>query len=172
MTETSSLDAQQWQSRLQNLVTQWSQGKTSLKSIMGLSEEEMHAVASQAYFLFLQGKVEAARVIFEGLVAIDPRNAYYYRALGTIYWRLKDPIKALKQLTYAIRVSPTDVSAYINRAEIYIATQQFPQARLDLAAALQHAKPTDVPLVKKAHAMVQIITGGVEIALPGTEPRA
>lgn len=93
------IGATQLQQRLHALVGQWSQGRVTLKQIVGLSDEELYALASQGYHLFLQGKSEPARVIFEGLVAIDPRNAYYYRALGAIYWRLKEPQKALKQFT-------------------------------------------------------------------------
>lgn len=145
------------QTRLHAMVSQWSQGKVSLKQIVGLSDDELYAISSQAYFLFLQGKIDQARVMFEGLVAIDPRNAYYYRALGTIYWRLKDSQKALKQMTYAIRVAPNDVATYINRAEVYVALKQFPQAQADLQHALRHASNQDEPLVRKAKAILQMI---------------
>ena len=107
MAEDRQIEGQQLEQRLKRLATQWSQGRVSLKQIVGLSEEELYAVANQGYYMFLQGKSEQARVIFEGLVAIDPKNAYYYRALGAIYWRLKEPQKALKQFTYAIRVAPS-----------------------------------------------------------------
>src|SRR5512145_1592929 len=103
MAEDRHIEGEAQQARLSKLVVQWSQGKVSLKQIVGLSEEELYAISSQGYLLFLQGKTESARVIFEGLVAIDPRNPYYYRALGAIYWRLKEPARAIKQFTYAIR---------------------------------------------------------------------
>jgi tetratricopeptide (TPR) repeat protein len=157
MAEDRRQEGEQMQARMQRLVTQWSQGRVSLKQIVGLSEDELYAVASQGYFMFLQGKVEPARVIFEGLVAVDPRNAYYYRALGAIYWRLKEAPKALKQFTYAIRVAPREVSSYVNRAEIYVAQRQFPQARADLRTALQYATVNDGALVSKARAMLRMI---------------
>lgn len=135
----------------------WGQGKIGIKQIVGLSDDEMFAIASQGYFLFLQGKSEPARVIFEGLVALDPRNAYYYRALGAIYWRLKDPARAIRQFTYAIRVAPREVSSYVNRAEIYVAQRQFAQARSDLQFALAAARPAQAPLAAKARAMLTMI---------------
>lgn len=147
----------QMQQRLQALITQWSQGKVTLKQIVGLSEEELYALAAQAYFLFLQGKTEPARIIFEGLVAIDPKSAYYYRALGAIYWRLKEPQKAIKQFTYAIRVAPREVSSYVNRAEIYVSLKQFTDARADLKAAVTNAGPFDGPLLQKARAILAMI---------------
>ncbi len=158
MAEDDNIGGEQLQARLAQLVEQWSQGKVILKQIVGLSEEELYAVASQGYLLFLQGKTEPARVVFEGLVAVDPRNAYYYRALGAIYWRLKETQKALKQFTYAIRVSPKEVSSYINRAEIYVSQRQFDNARADLRSALDCAGANDRALVRKARAMLRMIS--------------
>jgi tetratricopeptide (TPR) repeat protein len=157
MAEDRHISGEQLQARLVKLVGQWSQGRVTLKQIVGLSDEELYAIASQGYFLFLQGKTEPARVIFEGLVAIDPRNAYYYRALGAIYWRLKEPLKAVKQFTYAIRVAPKEVSSYVNRAEVYVSQRQFKLAREDLGVALRTAGPFDRALVAKAQAMLQLI---------------
>lgn len=157
MAEDRHIEGEQLQARLQKLVTQWSQGKVTLKQIVGLNDEELFSVANQGYLLFLQGKTESARVIFEGLVAIDPKNAYYYRALGAIYWRLKEAQKAVKQFTYAIRVAPREVSSYVNRAEVYVSQREFKLAREDLAAALRHATAHDGALVSKARAMLQLI---------------
>ena len=143
--------------RLHKLTLEWSQGRVSLKEIVGLSPEELFAIANQGYLFFLQGKIQPAQVIFEGLVAIDPRNAYYYRALGAIYWQQQEAQKALRQFTYAIRVAPHDVSSYVNRAEVFVASKQFEEARKDLHQALSRARPEDQPLVKKANAMMQMI---------------
>ena len=148
---------EQLQVRLRKLAEQWSQGRVSLRQIVGLSPEELYAIASQGYFMFLQGKTEQARVIFEGLVAIDPRNAYYYRALGAIYWRLKEAPKALKQFTYAIRVAPGEISSYINRAEIFVGQQLFDRARADLRHAIAHAGRHEEPLINKARAILRMI---------------
>ncbi|MCK5687664.1 tetratricopeptide repeat protein [Myxococcota bacterium] len=145
------------QARLGKLVKNWSEGRVSLSEIFGLSTEELHNVASQGYFLFLQGRTEPARVIFEGLVAVDPRNAYYYRALGVIYWRLGEAQKAVKQFTYAIRVSPGDLASYVNRAEVYVANQRYKEAETDLNHVLDKAKSTDRDLVKKTHAILVML---------------
>ena len=139
------------------MVEQWAQGRASLKQIIGLSDDELYAIANQGYYLFLQGKAEPARVLFEGLVAIDPRNAYYYRALGAIYWRLKESQKAIRQFTYAIRVSPQEISSYINRAEVYVANTQFDLAQADLHYALSHAAPHEEALASKARAILRMI---------------
>ena len=143
--------------RLSELIAQWGQGQVSLKQMIGMSDEELYAIANQGYHLFVQGKNDPARVLFEGLVAIDPRNAYYYRALGAIYWRIKEPQLAVRQFTYAIRVAPREISSYINRAEVYVAQRQFKLARSDLQFSLSTAGENDRPLASKARAMLRMI---------------
>lgn len=157
MAEDTRQQGDQVQERLKGLMQQWAQGQVSLKQLVGLSEEELYAIASQGYVLFLQGKAEPARVLFEGLVAMDPRNAYYYRALGAIYWRLKESQKAIKQFTYAIRVAPREISSYVNRAEVYVSQQQFKLAQIDLNFAITHATANELALVGKARAILQMI---------------
>lgn len=148
---------EQLQARIAPLVEKWSRGEVTLKDIKGYSDQELFAIANQGYYFFLQGKIEPARTIFEGLVAIDPKNAYYYRALGVIYFALKDMDKALRQFTYSIRVSPRDVVSYVNRAEIHMAQRDFRKAEDDLRKAINLARPEDLALQRKAHAMLQMI---------------
>ena len=157
MAEGNRLAAAALRPRLEALVARWSRGEADLRQIVGLSEEELYAIANQGYYLFLQGKAEAARVVFEGLVALDPRNAYYYRALGAIYWRLKQNSKAIRQFTYAIRVAPADTASYINRAEVFVATGQFDLAHSDLQQALGQASAAEDLLVQKARAILKMI---------------
>lgn len=157
MAENNQAQGQQLQKRLDGLITRWSAGKVTLKEILGLSEEELFSIASQGYLLFLQGKNQSARVIFEGCVACDPKNAYYYRALGCIYWRDGEPQKAIKQFNNAIRVAPREVSTYINRAEVFVASSEFDKARADLNFALKHAGPQQSALVSKARAILRML---------------
>ena len=157
MSDTPNVTGDQMQVRLEKLTEQWSQGRVSLKQIMGLSTDELYAISTQGYNFFLQGKIQPARVIFEGLVAIDPSNSYYYRALGVIYWREKEPQKALKQFTYAIRVAPNEIASYINRAEVFVSNKQFEDARNDLEFALSHSGAHDGALIRKARAILQMI---------------
>ncbi len=150
-------EGQQMRKRLESLVSRWAQGKVTLQEILGRTDAESYSVASQGYLLFLQGKTETARILFEGCVACDPKNAYYYRALGCIYLRSGESAKALKQFTYAIRVAPREVSAYINRAEIYVSAQQWDKARTDLNQAMRLAGRNEGALVKKARAIMAML---------------
>lgn len=142
---------------LADVLSDWASGKITLKEIEGFSDEELYAIAHMGYFLMMQGKTEEARVIFEGLIAIDPRSDYYYRALGVIFQKIGDNDRAIKQFGYAIRINPDSAQAYINRAEIYLSMQQYVQAQADLRQALQKAGSRDQPLSKKAWALYQVV---------------
>lgn len=151
------MKADQMKNKLQPMIERWAKGEITLKDIKGYTDEELYAIAAQGYNFFLQGKTEPARVIFEGLVAIDPKNSYYYRGLGVIYLQMKDLEKALRQFSFAIRLTPKDMVSYINRAEIYMAMKNFKEAESDLNKALHYAGPNDNALVKKANAMLQML---------------
>ncbi len=149
--------ANQLEARVQQLASEWAKGKTNLKDILGINDKELYTIATQGYRLFLQGKADRARIYFEGLVAMDPRNPYYYRALGSIYWRLKAPDKAIKQFSYAIKVSPQDIASFIGRAEVYVSTRQNELARRDLEQAIAIGSAADAPLVRKAKAIMRML---------------
>ncbi len=155
--KNAAIKADQLKSKLKPMIERWAKGEITLKDIKGYTDEELYAIASQGYTFFLQGKTEPARVIFEGLVAIDPTNPYYYRGLGVIYLQLKDLDKALKQFNYAIRLAPNDMVSYINRAEIYMAMKQYSAAEADLDNALSRAGNNNRALVNKANAMLRML---------------
>ena len=141
---------------LPTILPRWAAGKVTLKEIKGYTDDELYAIAHTGYFYLMQGKNAEARTLFEGLVAIDPRNDYYYRALGVIFHKLEDPDRALKQFGYAIRVNPRQPSAYVNRAEVHIAQGRKAEAGQDLQRALQLVGPKDGQLARKARALLRV----------------
>ncbi len=86
-------------------------------------------------------------------VAVDPRNSYYYRALGVVLHRRGDAEGAIQQFSRAIKVSPRGVTAYVNRAEVHISRRDFRTALKDLDAAIRTARDTSDPIVRKANAL-------------------
>jgi Flp pilus assembly protein TadD len=142
--------------KLPEILPRWAAGKVTLKDIKGYDDDELFAIAHTAYFFIMQGKNEEARTLFEGLVAIDPRNDYYYRALGVIFHKLGDADRAIKQFGYAIRVNPRSPAAYVNRAEVHISRDQFSEASADLQRALGCMGPKEIALERKARALLRV----------------
>jgi tetratricopeptide (TPR) repeat protein len=144
--------------QLPALLPKWASGQVTLKDLKGYTDDELYAIAHTGYFFLMQGKNNDAKVLFEGLVAVDPRNDYYYRALGVIFHKLGDAERALKQFSYAIRVNPKSPAAYVNRAEVELTLGQFNEAAADLKKAIESASARDEQLVRKARALLGVVT--------------
>ena len=145
--------------KLAEMLPKWAAGQVTLKELKGYSDDELYAIAHQGYFFLMQGKNNEAKTLFEGLVAIDPRNDYYYRALGVIFHKLGDVDRALKQFTYAIRVNGRSPAAYVNRAEVYLTQGKHQDAAQDLRKSLELMGPRDGALARKARALLGVVSG-------------
>jgi tetratricopeptide (TPR) repeat protein len=154
----SDAEGQQGQQQMQQLLLRWSSGKLTLKEIKGYGDDELYAIAHTGYFFLMQGKNQEARTLFEGLVAIDPKNDYYYRALGVIFHKLGDAERAIKQFSYAIQVNPKAAAAWVNRAEVYLSLSRTAEAGNDLRKALEVVTPREPQLARKARALLGVVT--------------
>ena len=93
---------------------------------------EIELVAERAYQLHLQGKHVDAAIIFEGLLAIDPRNLYCLEALAALSLKLGSAEKALHYADRALALSPRDLEALACRCEANILLNRLAAARQDL----------------------------------------
>jgi type III secretion system low calcium response chaperone LcrH/SycD len=121
--------------KLLQAVQRWADGKATLKEVRGYSDEELFAVARTGYTFFHQGKVAEARTIFQGLFAINPREAYFARALAVVEYASGNAQGALSSYAVAIKLAPEDPSAYLGRAEVLLATGHKTDAVPDLKKA-------------------------------------
>jgi len=69
---------------------------------------------------------------------------------------LGDGERAIRQFGYAIRVQPSDLISYVNRAEIYMQQKNFPLAEQDLQRVLSLAQE-DHQMARKAKAMLRMV---------------
>ncbi len=156
--DSTKTDMATIESRIPQMLDKWSRGETNLRDLYGYTDDELYGISTQAFTLLMAGKLEPAKVIFEGLVALDPRNDYYYRALGFLYHRLGDPDRAVRQFGYAIQVQPNDLISYVNRAEVFVQQKAWQKAEDDLRKVMQlgAAEPSNA-MVRKATAMMQML---------------
>lgn len=144
--------------QMQQLLARWAAGKVTLKELKGYTDDELYAIAHTGYFFLMQGKNQEAKTLFEGLVAIDPRNDYYYRALGVIFHKLGDAERAIKQFSYALQVNPKSAAAWVNRAEVHLSLGKNADAGNDLRKALEVVGPREPQLARKARALLGVVT--------------
>ncbi|MBL4818380.1 MAG: hypothetical protein JKY15_03995 [Deltaproteobacteria bacterium] len=125
----------------------------TLKALRGYTDEELQTVSQIAYYMMMQGKLEDAKTLFEGLVAIDPSQEYYFRALGVLAQKAEDSNLALRHFGYAIQLAPDKPDGYVNRAEIFIYLDDQDKARADLKDALEKIQRNDQMLSQKTWAL-------------------
>ena len=130
------------------LLQKWADGKATLKDVRGYSDEELYALAKLAYFFYYQGRLGEARVLFQGLYAVDPVNAYFAKALGVVEFAAGNAQGAVSAYEVAIKLEPDDPSAYVGRAEVRISQGQRTQAVEDLRRALELTQDGDPMNVK------------------------
>jgi len=115
----------------------WIDGRLALARVKEWQSEEYQLLLMLGYTLHEQGRSEEAAIIFEGLISLDPRNAYCHSALGAAYMRLEQDEKALSHLNMALQLDGRDISAYINRAELAMKQKNYKQAQADLEMAIK-----------------------------------
>lgn len=103
---------------------------------------EIELVAERAYHLHLQGKHLDAATIFEGLLAIDPRNLYCLKALAALSLKLGSAESALHYAERALELSHNQVDALACRCEANVLLNRLAAAREDLEAIKQFRAKT------------------------------
>lgn len=125
----------------------------TLKEIKGYTNDELATIGQIAYFMMIQGKHRESKILFEALVAIEPSNEYYYRALGVLAQKQGDSDLAIRHFGFAIKLAPDQPNGYVNRAEVFIALGKTTEAEQDLQDALLHIRREDQALSQKAWAL-------------------
>lgn len=94
-------------------------GDFTWAQVQGIPQQMLLDVAERGYLKFKGGRLKDAEIIFKGLSILDHKTAYYHTALGAIYQKQENYLDALAEYTVAVELDPEDVTAYVNRGEIY-----------------------------------------------------
>ena len=120
-----------------------------------LDRVELAQMAMFGHQLFEAGRLEEARVVFEGLVALDVKDAFPHTMLGTVYLALGLHDRAVALFEAALALDPEDVAARVYRAEIRIHQKRLRPAIAELTAVLRKG-PADDPFVQRATRLLEI----------------
>lgn len=101
-------------------VTKLLAGEKTLANVASIHRRDMLDLALYARRLFLQGKTQTARALFEGLVALDPRIAILHTSLGEVLLREKDFDAALAEFNAALDIDPDHASSLAYKSEILV----------------------------------------------------
>jgi len=94
------------------------QSARTIAQAAGFTFEEAKAIAEIGCDLAAAGRLEEARVLFEGLVEMNPQDAAARAALGTVYQKQGRLQDALAEYTAAIQMDEAQPIALSNRGEL------------------------------------------------------
>src|SRR5687768_7394816 len=100
---------------MQQKLKSFARGEMTWAEVEGMTWEEANAIAQVGCELADAGRLQEARVIFEGLVAGNPKDSGTRAALGTVYQKLGRIEDALAEYTGAIEADSTNPVALVNR---------------------------------------------------------
>lgn len=110
--------------------------KISLAELQGITREQLFQLADAGHVKFKHGRLDEAEKIFQGLILLDHRNAYFHGMMGAVHQKRDRPIEAIMEYTQAIGLNKRDISTYVNRGEIYLRHKNYKKAAEDFRNAI------------------------------------
>ncbi len=105
--------------------------KVSMAEMKGISREDLYRLAEAGYNKFKHGRYKEANDIYRGLIMLDHRNAYFHAVMGAIHQKQNRPIEAIMEYSQALKLNNKELSAYVNRGEVYLRHKNFKKAAQD-----------------------------------------
>ncbi|MBK8229770.1 MAG: tetratricopeptide repeat protein [Candidatus Eisenbacteria bacterium] len=81
-------------------------------------DDQRYAVRELGHLLLSEGRADLARVLFEGLVAVDPDDAWSRIALAASYRLEKRYVEASGELDEALKREPQSIEAALSLGEV------------------------------------------------------
>ncbi|MFT3842453.1 MAG: tetratricopeptide repeat protein [Myxococcaceae bacterium] len=131
--------------------------KQTLAQRLGVTLHQSRAIAQIGCDLATAGRLEEARVIFAGMVTLNPKDSAAAGALGSVLQKLGRIEEAKDEYTRALAIDPKNVVALCGRGELRMRSGDKAGAD-DLKRAVQVDPKAETQAGKRAHAMVAAST--------------
>lgn len=135
----------------------FARGEMTWAEVEGMTFEEAKAIAQVGCDLAAAGRLEEARILFEGLVEGNPKDSAARAALGTVYQKLGRLEDALKEYSAALERDPQNPVALVNRGELYLRKGDR-QGFTDVSNAIEADPHGETSAGRRARALVKAIT--------------
>lgn len=122
--------------RVVELLHAFLEDRVSIAELQGISKEKLFLLAEAGYVKFKHGRVDEAEKIYQALIMLDHRNAYYHSVMGAIHQRRDRPVEAILEYSRAIQIDKDDISCFVNRGEIYLRHKNYRKAAEDFRQAI------------------------------------
>lgn len=110
--------------------------KVSLAELKGIKRDELFRLSEAGFIKFKHGRLAEAEKIFQALIVLDHRNGYFHAMMGAVHQKKGRPIEAIMEYSQAIKLSPKDIAAYVNRGELYLRHRNYRKAAEDFRSAI------------------------------------
>ena len=110
--------------------------KISLAELKGITREQLYQLAEVGHTKFKHGRLEEAYKIFQGLIVLDHKNAYFHGMMGAVHQKGERPIEAIMEYSQAIKLNKRDITTYVNRGEVYLRHKIYKKAAEDFRNAI------------------------------------
>jgi len=127
----------------------------STDRLPALKGPDYGAMLQLGHELFESGRINEARVVFEGLIAAGHREAFCYTMLGTVSLALKDFDRALELFDQALELDASDLAALVYRGELKLKRKKVNKAIKDFERALELGASDD-PFTDRARRLLAI----------------
>lgn len=131
----------------------YQEGKLSLRELHVISGPEMLRMALVGFRKYEQGKYSEAQTMFTGLIQLDPKQPYYFTALGAVFLAQEEFDQARQCFDRAIALDSKEVAPYVNRGEVNLREGKVHQAAEDFARAVELDPKGQDPLTQRARAL-------------------
>lgn len=134
------------------MVQKFLAGQITLGDLEGISKQEQYQIAQLGHGYLTSGKLEKAKVVFEALLALDPFDAYFHMALGSVAQQDEDYREAEKRYSRALEINPFSAPTFANRGEVRIFMGRLSDGVSDLIRAVEEDKQGREPSTVRAQA--------------------
>lgn len=145
-------------SLLRNSLPKVIKGHKKVKEALGMTDEQIYAWAVTATNLAKQGSFSDARDLLEGLVVIDPDNAYLHSCLGSLYMQINEKNLAAGHLLLALKLNPDDIAATTNLGELFFESGNLDSAAHHLNRSLELTPLENNPFASRAKALLELLS--------------
>lgn len=133
------------------------EGEITLADLQGVDAASQTKLAELGYRLLDTGKLADARAIFEGLVALNPKEPYFLLAAGSVAHRQERWQDADHWYSLALERDDHNAVACANRGEVRIMLERMEDAVADLVRALELDAGSKEPTTARARGLLQEI---------------
>lgn len=128
----------------------FAKGELTLAELEGVDANSQRKLAEMGYRLLESGKLDDAKHLFEGLVALNPKEPYFLTAAGSVAQQQERFVDAEHWYTLSLERSPQDPVCLTHRGEVRLMLGSIEGATEDLIAAIKLDPKGDVPQTKRA----------------------